>query len=52
MILDMVVLAYGLAWDDANSAVETAIEQAGQACNCHGRLQPSPRGHSHTHDHK
>jgi len=52
MMLDMVVLAYGLAWDDAKSAVETAIEEAGKAHNCHGRLQASKHGHSHTHDHK
>jgi hypothetical protein len=52
MMLDMVVLAYGLNWDDAKSAVETAIEEAGQAHYCDGRLQASPRGHSHTHDHK
>ncbi len=52
MMLDLVVLAYGLAWDDAKSAVESAIEQAGQAYKCHGRLQASRRAHSHTHDHK
>jgi hypothetical protein len=52
IMLDMVVLAYGLAWDDTRSAVDTAIEEAGRACNCHGRLQASKHGHSHTHDHK
>lgn len=52
MTLDLVVLAYSLAWNDAKSVVETALEQAGQAYHCRGNLQPSRLVHSHSSEHK
>ncbi len=52
MVLDLVVLAYGLVWDDARSAVEIAIEQTGPIYNCCGRLQVFHQNSSHPHEHK
>ena len=50
MTLNMVVLAYGLNWDDIQTIVVSAIGQVGSTYGCSARLEATRQAHAHHHD--